>query len=361
VDLVHGARDVEQFSLSAARVLRRSVAFDGMCMLTLDPATSLPTSEVSENGLPLLARPRMAQIEIGHDDVNSFAGLIRSGRHAASLSQATGGDLERSLRHRELRAPNGLGDELRIALLDEGTAWGGLTLMRGEDAPPFTAEDVALLRSLSKLLAEGVRRAILQSALSAHRQEDETGPGLLLLAADDSILATDVSGGAWLTQFATTAHAQLPQVVTAVANRAHSAEPLLARARVRSASGTWLIVRGSALEGDGDARTAITIEPARAHDLAPLIAEAYGLTERERTVTQLVARGLTTDAIAGRLHISPWTVQDHLKSIFGKVGVSTRGELTARVFFEHYAPRLCEQAPIGRDGWFAEDGPASGD
>ena len=67
---------------------------------------------------------------------------------------------------------------------------------------------------------------------------------------------------------------------------------------------------------------------------------AYGFTERERLVTELVARGLPTSEIAGRLHLSAYTVQDHLKSIFEKSGTGSRGDLVARLFFDHYAPRL---------------------
>ena len=114
----------------------------------------------------------------------------------------------------------------------------------------------------------------------------------------------------------------------------------IARARVRAASGRWLVVRASVLGDEPDAQVAVMIEPARPHELAPLVADAYRLTEREREVTRLVARGLPTDAIAARLHLSPWTVQDHLKAIFEKVGVTTRGELVARVFFQQRAPEL---------------------
>jgi len=114
-----------------------------------------------------------------------------------------------------------------------------------------------------------------------------------------------------------------------------------------------VLVRGSTL-GDGPgARAVVILEGLRPPELAPLIAHAHGLTARERAVTQLVAQHLATAEIAARLFLSPYTVQDHLKAIFDKVGVRTRGELVARRYFDHYAPRLADGAHIGADRWFA--------
>jgi DNA-binding CsgD family transcriptional regulator len=349
VRLVHRGAGVRDFALGAARILARAVPFDGVCVLTLDPATGLPTREVVENGLPAATARRMAEIEIGGNDVNNFGALARSERRAATLSQATGGNLDRSVRHRELRRPNGFGDELRAVLVGDATTWGAITLLRTSDRESFASEDASLVASLSADLAEGLRRAMLLTAVSAKHADDAESAGLLLLASDDSITRADAVAERWLAELRESGRGQpLPPVVAAVANRARSIADgsadasAVARARVRTVSGRWLLVRGSTLGDEADAPTAVILEAARPHELAPLIAEAYGLTERERAVTQLIAQGLATQTIALRLHISPWTVQDHLKAIFEKVDVSTRGELVARMFFDHYAPRLTQ-------------------
>jgi DNA-binding CsgD family transcriptional regulator len=72
--------------------------------------------------------------------------------------------------------------------------------------------------------------------------------------------------------------------------------------------------------------------------------EAYALTPRERQITQLVAQGAGTAEIAARLHLSTHTVRDYVKAIFEKVGVSSRGELVAKLFAEHYAPMHLDPA-----------------
>ena len=81
------------------------------------------------------------------------------------------------------------------------------------------------------------------------------------------------------------------------------------------------------------------VQPAPAADIAPLIALAYGLSEREREVTRLCMQGRSTKEMAALLAVSPYTVQDHLKVIFRKTGARSRGELVGQVFLEHYVPR----------------------
>ncbi len=53
---------------------------------------------------------------------------------------------------------------------------------------------------------------------------------------------------------------------------------------------------------------------------------AVGLTRREKAILDLIARGDTYGQIAGMLSVSVGTVQTHIKSIYGKLSVHSRGE-----------------------------------
>jgi DNA-binding CsgD family transcriptional regulator len=95
---------------------------------------------------------------------------------------------------------------------------------------------------------------------------------------------------------------------------------------------------------------AVVVEEALPSDTAPVVLMGYGLSARETEIAGAVLRGLSTAEIAGELHISRDTVQDHLKSIFDKTGVHSRRELVATVFNRHYRPAMkagLEPSPHG--------------
>jgi DNA-binding CsgD family transcriptional regulator len=117
-----------------------------------------------------------------------------------------------------------------------------------------------------------------------------------------------------------------------------------ARARLQSRTGRWVLVHAFPMRGGAGAAdtTAVVIESATATEIAPIIVAAYDLAPREQEITRLIARGLSTAQIADRLCLSPHTVRDYVKSVFEKVGVSSRGELVAQIFAERYAEPLSD-------------------
>jgi len=67
---------------------------------------------------------------------------------------------------------------------------------------------------------------------------------------------------------------------------------------------------------------------------SPFRGNPFGLTDREIEVLRLVTQGLTTLQIAERLIISPRTADAHLRSIYSKLGVTSRSAAT-RSAIEH--------------------------
>jgi predicted ATPase/DNA-binding CsgD family transcriptional regulator len=100
---------------------------------------------------------------------------------------------------------------------------------------------------------------------------------------------------------------------------------------------------GAGLDQMIDFARALIDQPLPAQDISltqtaeiPLHEE---LTAREREVLQLVADGLSNKAIADRLMVSVNTIQTHLRSVFGKLDVSSRSA-AIRYAIQHGLVRL---------------------
>ena len=231
IRLVHRVADVPQLAREVTRILRRAVPFDGTCLLTMDPATILPTGDVVENALSPSAALRLTEIELREPDVNKFTYLARGPLPAAGLAEATAGDLDRSTRHRELRRPSGFDDELRVVLTGATGTWGALTLLREARRPRFTHAESGLMASLAGPLADGVRRATLLGGAA----DDDAGPGLLVLAPDYSLATANQAGLRWPDELGAETGGQLPVALRGVAVRARE----IAQGERTDGTGAW--------------------------------------------------------------------------------------------------------------------------
>jgi DNA-binding CsgD family transcriptional regulator len=269
-------------------------------------------------------------------DYNKFADLTPADP-VGDLRQATGGKLSRSARYRAFNTISDLEDELRATLHAGGRSWGNLQLNRYTGGAPFTTADHAFLRAAAPLAGAALRRALLEEP--AHT-DPARGPGVVVIDESGMVISATAEADAWLEELAEgwrkypTNISIHPDLLTMSLSTLTEPGAQSCRVRLRTLNGTWLVAHASPLAGSR--QVALVIEPAKASEIAPIVVEAYGLTAREVEVTRLIARGLSTDEVATSLFLSSHTVRDHLKAIFEKVGVSSRGELTSKLFAEHY-------------------------
>jgi len=337
-DLSEAGLDAQELLLQAGRIIDRVVPSDGYFLGATDPETSLCIGAGVVQDLPL----EMCQPTWDHEflvpDFMKFRDIGRSGRYVADVHEETGGNPDRSARWREVLAPQGFASEVRATFTTGDSMWGVAQIDRLGDAPRFSDPEKAWLAQASPLIAQGLRRAMVAHVPGAPCGR---GPGVLLLDAECNIVSATSEAAAWLDEIeGVPAGLPVPLEASSYASRVRAAteEGPVPTARIRTRNGMWLLMHGSLL--DGTDQLALVIEPAKAADVAPLIVEAYGLSQREVDVTKLIARGLGTSEIAASLFLSPHTVRDHVKAVFEKVGVSSRGELVAKVFADHYSPVL---------------------
>jgi DNA-binding CsgD family transcriptional regulator len=254
--------------------------------------------------------------------------------------------VQRSPRLRELLGPYfGYTDELRVLAVVGGKMWGGVSLFPDDVSRPYREEDVEFVSSLAGFLACGLRAGILARLTAVPPSPVGSGPAVIVVDSNGRTSRTSVGAEARMAELVDgmdNLAAVIGSLVAAARRYAAGVSDVLPSSRVRMPSGQWVVLHASPLSAvDGSTGdVVITIEEARPPEIVPLVVAAFDLTPRERDVTELVLQGSDTRQIAAKLNVSAHTVQDHLKSVFNKTGVTSRRELVARVFFDLYAPRL---------------------
>jgi DNA-binding CsgD family transcriptional regulator len=228
-----------------------------------------------------------------------------------------------------------------------GLLRGALTLLRGPRRP-WTAPEVLRFEVFRPLLAQLLESAAAAEIHAAARRRLESAAE----AASTPILLVRPAGSVLYANRAATAllSARSPLVVVPRDGREISLAAWISRLGATAAAGEKLratLADGRALEAsvarfaddeqDDVAVLTLRVQSALSHEDVRERLATRGVSGREAEVVGAVLEGLRNAEIAGRLFITEWTVKDHLKHVFSKLGVSSRSGLLKAL---DAAPRL---------------------
>ncbi|WP_054048309.1 helix-turn-helix transcriptional regulator [Alloactinosynnema sp. L-07] len=325
---------VAELHAAAIELVDRVVPTDLTCWASMDPDTATISSMTSGAArIPQRYEPLLATYEYDGTEPHTFAELAQRPVPVARLSDLERRDIERSGRVNEVWRPLGLDFELRAVFRADGTCWGAAGMVRRGE---FSDREVEFVTSVAPALATATRLA------SRSRSARPRGaPAIVVVTRSGQPRAATAAAEAWRTELDEVAPGRFGVMLRAVVVGARSSVSGTFRARVRDAYGGWILFQADRLiAGEDSDETVVTIERAAGVELLSLLFAAYSLTSREREVCHEVIAGRSTSDIAHRLAITAHTVQDHLKSVFGKVAVRSRGELVAKLCPEDYDARL---------------------
>ncbi len=312
---------------AVARAVDRVAPYDAGALMMTDPETHLPAGGVVSGFEPSACAPFWDN-ELLDPDFNKFNDLAKRVDPLATLVDATDGEIERSPRYQKLYAQFGTTDELRVVFMAGATclAIGAFVRCGGS----YSTTETADVRNLLVPAVEVLRRALVVSdSPVAH------GPVVILLDEHHGVVSQSQGASDVLDDLRVSVDGDVPTTVLVAASRARTGRSSARfTTRLRGRSGRWVRLHVSSMDGPGNL-VAVTIDRATPSDLMPILLDSYGYTSREAEIVLALCRGLATKEIAGELGISSHTVRDHLKVVFTKTVVNTRGELVARLFADH--------------------------
>ena len=319
------ANDVPAVMAAAAQTLRAWVGLGPTFFATADPGTEAFSGTFTFD-IPDTAAAAFYAHELSGLDVVRFTSLANAVVPIESLFAATGGQPERSVRWREVISPLGWGDELRAAIRSDGTVWGYLCLHREVGEQRFNDKDVARLINVLPVLAGALRRIALAAVPDATRLDT----GVVLFDERGRMIGSTGGAASWLAEMGGRGADGLPLLVAGLVHHV-LASGCTATSAITTRTGRAGFLEAAILDGSSTPRVVVVISAASPARRLDQLATAARLTPRELHVVEHVLSGSSTKVIAAELGISPYTVQAHLTSIFGKTGYRSRRDLINRL------------------------------
>jgi DNA-binding CsgD family transcriptional regulator len=323
------AEDARTLRRRVLAELSRSVGFDAYAWVLTDPETAVGCAPLAD--VPCLAElPRLIRLRY-RTAVNRWTALPDP--PVALLGRVGAGD-----EWREFLAAYGVVDVATVVFRDPFGCWAFLDLWR-IGGRPFGAAEAAVLRSVVPAVTTALRRCQARTFAADAPAEPVPAPLVLLLGPDLEVLRRTPGTRDALRLLVPRDDDQPPVPAGAynVAAQLLAVEAGIADAppwaRVHLAGNRWLTLRAARLGDDGPPEqrdVAVTVEEAGAGERLDLFARCTGLSPRETELLGLLAAGADTREVAARMFLSAHTVQDHLKSVFGKTGTRSRRALLAR-------------------------------
>lgn len=338
--------------------LTAAIPVDGFRLFGVDPRTLLINRLLCASDSDAWARAewlRDVYLRAGELGYVELPVLMRSGLIAVAFHEHLetcwgypSEVLERvdAARHRELfheqRSP--VGGSLLACFPVDGRWVAALQAYRREPERPFRAGDVAFLRLLAPAIGKAIGAALAREEASAPADDAERPSGILIVDRDGALRFATPEGEAWCRRIIEARQTEQGPIPTAVwASIAKLKGEGGAAAQVVAPSRGGLVrIEASPAGADGSIAVVLTpVRPAAALESPP----TWPLTSAERRVVDRALRGEKNAEIAEALFLSVNTIEWHLRSAYGKLGVDSRTGLLARLFAELAPPELVNPAP----------------
>lgn len=343
----------ERVAAGIGAVLAEAIGWDGFRLFGLDPATRLVNrvlaSSEGDDG------PR----EEWFRDV-----YLRSGQHGlpfVELPWLQAAGVRAAAFQSRLDACFGLPDEVRrgdqaaferafhlngapvggtiLASFPVGSRWvAAMQAYRRDPGRPFRVTDVSFVQLVAPLIGEAIAAALSREQAAESAADRTTmASGIVVVQRSGAVAYASPAGEAWLDAMRARPGEGRHPVPSAV----YSAMAGLTVGEGRMVTAVDLPGGRATIEATpgGDDAIALVISPVRPEP-SPVVPTAWGLSPAEGRVVGLVVSGRTNQEIADQLSVSANTVEWHLRNVYERLGIRSRGQLAARYFHDAHLPSL---------------------